>query len=524
MISEIIVIIICFLAGLIISFLFYKKKWKQAGADLNAKIDKLLSEGIVKLSPAAAAVPFDSGLASVSKKLENIVDLKKEEVRPVAGNSSKDKIDELKVLLDNSRIVNELGQQVTSTLKLEDSFQHLYKTINSIMDAAVIELSIYHWRVNRWHILSNIKTDEEYRNHVAEWAMKNNREVILDDAQRDFARYVFDTPVLPDGSKPASILSFPIIRHDKEVGSLTVCSFSKNAFNQYHIEMIRSLIPYTAVAVGNAIIHEELINTQTQLIHNEKMASLGQIASGIAHEILNPLNFVNNFSQLSKELVPELNNNLPAEEQKELKDQLFSNLDKIHFHGQRAYGIVKNMMMLSRNGTGEKSKVDVNRSIEGFLTMSYNGFQNKYAGFECRIEKMLEPNLPEIEIVGEDFGNVLLNIFNNAFYTMNDKVRKNNANPAAPSYEPQLTIKTSNVNNQLNISVKDNGMGIPEEIYEKVFLPFFTTKPTGEGTGLGLSISHDIITKGNKGELSLKSEIGKGTEMIIKLPLKAIFI
>jgi signal transduction histidine kinase len=254
------------------------------------------------------------------------------------------------------------------------------------------------------------------------------------------------------------------------------------------------------------------------------MASLGQIASGIAHEILNPLNFVNNFSQISKELVPELDTSHSIEEQKELKDQLVNNLDRIHFHGQRAYGIVKNMMMLSRSGSGEKSKIDINRSIEGFLNMAYNGFRNRHSHFECRVERFLDNQLPDIELIGEDFGRVLLNIFNNAFYTMNEKLKKNSsgAEGELSGYEPELIIKSNLINQNIVISIKDNGMGIPEEILGKIFLPFFTTKPTGDGTGLGLSISHDIITKGSKGEMLVNSEVGKGTEMTIKLPIYAL--
>jgi two-component system NtrC family sensor kinase len=516
--NTVLITIVCFLAGLGLSFLFFQMRLKQTGVELNSKLDKLVSAGAIRLSPAITSDKSDSGLQSVSRKLENIVVAEKKESKAAVTTTTDDKTKELKSLLDNARIVNELGQQVTSSLKLEDSFQHLYNTINSIMDASIFELGVFHWRENRWTILSNVIVDENYKNLVAEWSLKNNREVMLDDVQNDFQRYVFKAPVAPNGRKPESIISFPVVRQDKEVGAVTVMSFTKNAFNEYHIDMIRSLIPYTAVSVGNALIHEELISTQAQLIHNEKMASLGQIASGIAHEILNPLNFVNNFSLLSKELLPELYTVQSVEEQKELKEQLVNNLDKIHFHGQRAYGIVKNMMLLGRNRSNEISRLDVNRSVEGFLNMAYNSFQNKYKEFECSFEKSLASDLPDIEIVGQDFGSVLLNIFNNALYTMNEKLKKNNKK----EYEPVLGIKTSLVNNSLFISVKDNGMGIPEEIAAKIFLPFFTTKPSGEGTGLGLSISHDIITKGNKGDLAVKSEIGKGTEMIIKLPLHAL--
>jgi len=501
--NQVILTIMCFLAGGAVAFLIFRNRWKPTGVE-QALVDKLVTAGA-----SMSSVP------GASNEFRNDSDAR-EKTNSTSVNDSK--VNELKALLDNSRIVNELGQQVTSSLKLEDSFQHLYETINSIMDAAVFELGIYHWRENRWQILSNMKSEENaaYRNHIAEWAMKNNREVILEDAQEDYARYVFEAPVASNGRKPGSLISFPIFRQDKEVGALTVMSFSKNAFNDYHMDMIRSLIPYTAVAVGNALIHEELISTQAQLIHNEKMASLGQIASGIAHEILNPLNFVNNFSQLSMELVPELDSINSHEEQKELKSQLVNNLEKINFHGQRAYGIVKNMMLLSRSGDGEKAKLDVNRTIDGFLNIAYTGFQNKHKDFECRFEKVFNSELPEFETVVEDFGSVLLNIFSNAFYTMNEKTKKH------PEHISELAIKTWIENQKLFITVKDNGMGIPEEIKTKIFLPFFTTKPTGEGTGLGLSISHDIITKGNKGDLTVKSEIGKGTEMCIKIPLNAL--
>jgi len=167
----------------------------------------------------------------------------------------------------------------------------------------------------------------------------------------------------------------------------------------------------------------------------------------------------------------------------------------------------------------------VNRSVEGFMNMAYSGFQNKHQNFECRIEKIFGSNLPDIEIVAEDFGSVMLNIFNNAFYTMNEKSKKilsGKEITSAAGYEPELVVKTMLVNQSLIISIRDNGMGIPEEIQSKIFLPFFTTKPTGEGTGLGLSISHDIITKNNKGDLIVKSETGKWTEMKINLPLNAL--
>jgi signal transduction histidine kinase len=398
------------------------------------------------------------------------------------------------------------------------------------MDAAVFELGIYNWRDNKWKILTNqkfagkIDSGDDYHNHFAEWSLKNNREVLLDDAENDYERYVFKPLTLPDGRIPKSIMIYPVLRNKREVGTISVMSFHTGAFNEYHQEMIRSLIPYTAVAIGNSLIHKELVDTQDQLIHNEKMASLGQIASGIAHEILNPLNFVNNFSEMSKEILPELDLAKSPDEQIELKGQLLTNLDKIHLHGQRAYSIVKNMLLLSRrNGKGNKSDINVNQTIEEFLDMALTGFKNKYGDFECEVVTELDSNLPELEMVTEDFGSVILNLSSNALYTLNEKKKKISSlenGTGLVDYKPTLTVKSYIKGNYINVEVCDNGLGIPEEIRDKIFLPFFTTKPPGEGTGLGLSISHDIVFKGCKGEINVKSEVNKGTCFIISFPMK----
>jgi signal transduction histidine kinase len=182
------------------------------------------------------------------------------------------------------------------------------------------------------------------------------------------------------------------------------------------------------------------------------------------------------------------------------------------------------MMMLSRTGDGKKTMLNINKQVEEFLNIAYQGFTMKAKDFECHIEKIFDPKLPGKEIVSEDFGRVLLNLFTNAFYTMNEKRKKLLAaeNAHLISYSPELIVKTSVKNSMIIITVRDNGIGIPDEIKAKIFLPFFTTKPTGDGTGLGLSLSHDIIHKGNGGELTVSSELGKGSEFRIALPISSI--
>lgn len=514
-------------------FIFFRTQLKKISADLSNKVENFVSSLPAGNASGGVTAENTSGLfdqfVTIGRKIESISIPKIEASLPTPVNKEEtEKTEILQKRFDNLQVINELGQRVTSSLSLEETFEHLYKTINSMMDAAVVELGVYFWKENRLQTLSsnesknnNYKTSSEYKNDMAAWCLKNNREIFLDDAEKEFARYVFNPLVLPDGKIAQSVMSFPIYVKEKEMGALTIISFRKNAFNSYHVEMIRSLLPYTAVALQNALIHQELIVTQSQLIHNEKMASIGQLSSGIAHEILNPLNFVNNFSEISIELVNEIKNIHSTEQQSHLQEQLVTNLDKISFHGNRAYGIVKSMMMLSRGGKGEKTQVHINKTVEEFLNIAYQSAVGKFDDYECRIEKMLDPSIPMKQMVAEDFSRVLLNLFNNAFYAMNEKKKKIKASgnsDAIASYEPELIVKTFMVNSMIGITVRDNGTGIPDEIKEKIFLPFFTTKPTGEGTGLGLALSHDIIVKGNQGDLTVRSEISKWSEFKVIIP------
>lgn len=258
---------------------------------------------------------------------------------------------------------------------------------------------------------------------------------------------------------------------------------------------------------------ENLQTTQNQLVQSEKMASLGQLTAGIAHEIQNPLNFVNNFSELSVDLVKELVEGVSAEEQKEITHDLIQNIEKIHFHGKRADSIVKGMLQHSRSSTAEKHETDINKLVAEFFTLAYHGMRAKDPGFNCVMEKNLAPNLPMINIISQDVSRVILNIFNNAFYAVDERTKKNEI-----GYQPKVEISTMLVGHTIVIKIRDNGKGISSDIKDKIFNPFFTTKPTGQGTGLGLSISYDIITKGHNGSLSVDSKVGEFTEFNIALP------
>jgi signal transduction histidine kinase len=274
--------------------------------------------------------------------------------------------------------------------------------------------------------------------------------------------------------------------------------------------------------------YDQLKATQSQLIHAEKMASLGELTAGIAHEIQNPLNFVNNFSEVSTELLEEMKENIKKGNLNEVKDLLedvIQNLEKIHTHGGRADGIIKSMLQHSRGSSGEKVPTDINALADEYLRLSYHGLRAKDKSFNADFKLEADKTLPKIEVVPQDIGRVLLNLVNNAFYAVSEKAKQNH-----DDYKPFVIVSTKNQGNNIEISVKDNGAGIPESVKEKIFEPFFTTKPTGVGTGLGLSLSYEIITKGHHGKLKVQSvearsndQAGKetGTEFIITIPIKS---
>ena len=272
---------------------------------------------------------------------------------------------------------------------------------------------------------------------------------------------------------------------------------------------------------------EDLRTTQDRLVQTQKLASLGQLTAGIAHEIKNPLNFVNNFSGVSAELIDELQDVLSGisidhkvrTEIKELTDTLRGNLDKVMQHGKRADAIVKNMLLHSREGSGEHRVVDINTLVEESLNLAYHGARAEKQGFTITLERSLDPAAGEADVFPQDITRALLNLISNGFYAATK--RKTDANGG--DYEPILAATTKNLGDRVEIRIRDNGTGIPPEVKDKMFNPFFTTKPAGEGTGLGLSISHDIIVKQHGGSIEVDTQPGEFTELRIILPRAAVF-
>ncbi|MBD0278967.1 MAG: histidine kinase, partial [Flavisolibacter sp.] len=264
----------------------------------------------------------------------------------------------------------------------------------------------------------------------------------------------------------------------------------------------------------------ELRATQDQLIQKEKMASLGELTAGIAHEIQNPLNFVNNFSEVSAELVGELRDELSRntgnkEYILKITDDLNLNLQRVVHHGRRADFIVKSMLQHSRKSSGQKEPVNVNALVDEFLRLSYHGLRAKDKLFSAVLKTYYDESIGQINVVPEDIGRVLINLFNNAFYAVQKKKEQLNG-----TFEPTILVRTQKREGKVEIYVRDNGFGIPQPALDKIFQPFFTTKPTGEGTGLGLSLSYDIITKGHGGELTVDTKEGEYAEFVVRLPFE----
>jgi two-component system, NtrC family, sensor kinase len=347
--------------------------------------------------------------------------------------------------------------------------------------------------------------------------------------------------VVPMGSLATnvrSLLGVPLLRNDGVEGAIILTREEPGHFTDRQVEIVQIFADQAVIALENVRLFEEvrartkelaaslddLQKAQDRLVQTEKLASLGQLTAGIAHEIKNPLNFINNFSALSAELIDELDETLvPAPlDQKmrgdvgELTQMLKSNLEKVVQHGKRADSIVKNMLQHSREGSGEHRPVDINAVVDESLNLAYHGARSEKAGFNITLQRDLDPSVGMVDVYPQEITRVLLNLISNGFYAATKRKAA-----AGDGFEPLIAATTKNLGDKVEIRVRDNGAGIPHEIKDKIFNPFFTTKPAGEGTGLGLSISHDIIVKQHGGTIDVETEPGLFTEFKIVLPRKS---
>jgi signal transduction histidine kinase len=451
----------------------------------------------------------------------------------------KDKNKELDTAFNNVRTLNEIGKEITSTLDIVVIQEMIFKHANSLLDATSFLVMLHDEKeqklicklsMEKGEKLPSFEISMKDKNRFAVWCVDHASPVFMNDVDNEYQKYVSERAKPKAGESVSSLIYIPLIIEKRVLGVISAQSFQKNAYSQYQFDMLSNLANFVAIAIENALAYEKINNAnsdlkaaQAQLVQSEKMASLGQLTAGIAHEIKNPLNFVTNFSELTVDLANELNEEIEKladhlqESDKEflleITSDILSNAQKINDHGKRADSIVRGMLLHSRGKSGEIQPSDINALLAEYVNLGYHGMRAQDSSFNLKIDAEYDNSIGMINIVPQNLSRVFLNIINNACYSTNIKKQK-----LKEAYFPILTIRTINEADKVKIIIRDNGNGIPQEIIDKIFNPFFTTKPPGKGTGLGLSLSYDIVVQEHRGEMKVESKDGEFAAFVISIP------
>lgn len=451
----------------------------------------------------------------------------------------KEKNEELDKSFNNIKTLSELGRKITSTLKISDIREIVYSAVNSLLDASVFIIMINNEKEERLDCILSMEKSQSLdlfsvsmkeKNRFPVWCARHKKPVFMNDVDIEFIKYVPFRAAPKAGEYISSLIYLPLVVEDRLIGVISAQSFKKNAYSRQDFDIFSNLANYVAIAISNAASYEEirkankeLKDTQAQLIQAEKMASLGQLTAGIAHEIKNPLNFINNFADLSVGLTDEIKEEIEKQVQRyekedyeyliEIVGDLNQNCKKINEHGRRADSIVKGMLLHSRGKSGEMQKTDINALLAEYVSLAYHGMRAQDTSFNIKLESDYDNSLAPINVVPQNISRVFLNTVNNACYSTHEKKKER-----GDSFDPVVKVSTKDLGNKAEIRIRDNGKGISKENLDKIFNPFFTTKPTGKGTGLGLSLSFDIVVQEHRGELRVESTEGEFAEFIITIP------
>jgi two-component system NtrC family sensor kinase len=454
---------------------------------------------------------------------------------------------ELSQSVEELRALSEVSQAVNSTVDLQTVLNTIVSKATQLSGTDAGAIYVFDQAAQEFHLRATYGMDdaiireiEDRRIHIGETAIGQSVEqripIQIPDIQGDPNAPVLDV-IIRAGFR--ALLIVPLLSGDGTIGALVIRRKQPGEFPKHTVDLLQTFAAQSVLALQNARLFEsveartrelaasleDLRTAQDRLVQTQKLASLGQLTAGIAHEIKNPLNFVNNFSALSQELVDELGDALKPvaiedkkrEELDELTHMLKGNLEKVVQHGKRADSIVKNMLLHSREGSGEHRPVDVNALVEDSLNLAYHGARAEKQGFNITLKRSLDPDAGEIDVFPQEITRVLLNLISNGFYA----ATKRRGHAGGDGYEPTLAAATKNLGDNVEIRIRDSGTGIPPEVKEKMFNPFFTTKPAGEGTGLGLSLSYDIVVKQHGGSIEVDTRPGEFTEFKVILPRMA---